>query len=180
MTDDDPADSDANDEPDSDGEEAPDGRETAGSVDERARPERTGRAVRGERGQDDAPPEADDNEPTSSSSVQRSRTSGREPDVSVTIEGKYDSVFERLEHPQALQHGELDAIAGNIETTLLAVIRIGGGIRSEIYEAVDFELEDPWEIRIYLEVLEMHGLIRLHDDRWIPTDSPEQTGGESE
>lgn len=117
-----------------------------------------------------------DTVPSAADSVERARHGDREPDVSVTIEGKYDTVFERLEHPQALQHGELDAIVGNIESTLLAVVRSGGGIRSEIYDAVDFELEDPWEVRIYLEVLEMHDLIRLQDDRWVPTDPPDRAG----
>jgi hypothetical protein len=106
--------------------------------------------------------------------VRRARQT-REPDVSVTIEGKYEKVFERLEHPQSLEHDELNAIAGNIESTLLAVVTTRGGIRSEIYQAVDFEMEDPWEIRLYLEVLEMHGLVRLQDDRWVPADAQEPT-----
>lgn len=115
------------------------------------------------------------NRPTASA-----RRGGRTPDISVTIEGKYDTVIERLEHPQNRQNKELDTIAGNIERTLLAVLRSGGGIRSEIYNAVDFELNDPWEIRLYLEVLEMHGLIRLQDDRWVPHDSPEQAAESDE
>jgi hypothetical protein len=109
---------------------------------------------------------------TSAGKARRARQA-EEPDVSVTIEGKYDTVFERLEHPQSLEHDELDAIAGNIESTLLAVVTTRGGIRSEIYQAVDFEMEDPWEIRLYLEVLEMHGLVRLQDDRWVPADAQE-------
>ncbi|MFB6194645.1 MAG: hypothetical protein ABEI80_00605 [Haloplanus sp.] len=93
-----------------------------------------------------------------------------EPHVSLTIEGEYDSVFERVEHPDHRQHGELDHIMENVESTLQAVIATGGGIRSEIYDATDFELDDPWEIRKYLEVLAMHDLIRLQDDRWIPAE----------
>jgi hypothetical protein len=102
--------------------------------------------------------------------VRSSRHTSPEPHVSVTIEGEYDSVFERIQHPQVSQHSELDAIVANIEETLQAVLRTGGGIRSEIYDATDFELEDPWEIRMYLEVLAMHDLIRLQNDRWVPSD----------
>lgn len=103
---------------------------------------------------------------------------GDEPAVSVTIEGTYDAVFNRLEHPQASKHRELDVIVRNIEETYLAVLKTGGGIRSEIYEAVEFELDQPWEIRIYLEVLAMHDLARLHDDRWVPTDV-DRTGSDA-
>lgn len=101
------------------------------------------------------------------------RTQG-DPTVSVTIEGSYDSVLQRLEQPQSFQHGKLDAIAANIQSTLLAVMRTGGGIRSEIYEAVDFELEEPWEIRIYLEVLEMHNLVRYQNDQWVPMEAADR------
>jgi hypothetical protein len=102
--------------------------------------------------------------------ISSSRHTTPQPTVSVTIEGEYESVFERIEHPQVSQHHELDAIVANIEETLQAVLRTGGGIRSEIYDATDFELEDPWEIRKYLEVLAMHDLIRLQNDRWVPSD----------
>lgn len=162
--------------------ETDDGEADAEVADEQERPERgdepgtqsDGDAKDGLDEHDDAREERVDIDQTSGGAVERFRDPGQEPDVSVTIEGPYDTVFERLEHPQGLQHGEFDAIAGNIESTLLAVVRNGGGIRSEIYDAVDFELEEPWEIRIYLEVLEMHDLIRLQDDRWVPSDSQEQ------
>jgi hypothetical protein len=107
-------------------------------------------------------PDAETNGPT-----RRPRT---EPHVSVTIEGEYETVFERLEHPEAVGHSELDAVVDNIEETLSAVVRTGGGIRSEIYDAVEFELNRPWEIRIYLEVLAMHDLVNLQDDQWVPSD----------
>lgn len=107
---------------------------------------------------------------------------GTGPHVSVTLEGEYDTVFERLEHPQALTHSELDSIVDNIEETLLAVLRTGGGIRSEIYNAATFDLDEPWEIRIYLEVLAMHDLVRLQDDRWVPSDyfKQDRRGGNPE
>ena len=108
------------------------------------------------------PPDAETNGP-----MCRQRT---EPHVSVTIEGEYGTVFERLEHPEAVGHSELDAVVDNIEETLSAVVRTGGGIRSEIYDAVEFELNRPWEIRIYLEVLAMHDLVNLQDDQWVPSD----------
>lgn len=108
-----------------------------------------------------------------------SRPPSQEPYVSLTIEGEYESVFERVEHPRAFQHTELDQIMDNVESTLVAVVGTGGGIRSEIYEEVDFELDDPWEIRKYLELLEMHDLIRLRDDRWVPSDYFEQPDDES-
>lgn len=60
-------------------------------------------------------------------------------------------------------------IVENVRKTLMAVFATGG-IRSEIYEATDFELDDPWEIRKYLEVLAMHDLIRLKGDKWVPAD----------
>ncbi|WP_436912224.1 hypothetical protein [Halosimplex marinum] len=104
-----------------------------------------------------------------------SRYSGPEPTVSLTIEGTYASVFERVDHPEARQHSEVDRIVENLESTLSAVNRTGGGIRSEIYDAVEFELDDPWEIRKYLELLEMHDLIRMQDDRWVPPDHAEQS-----
>lgn len=114
-------------------------------------------------------PMPDDTE-ASSEAAGPSRRTRFKPHVSVTLEGDYDAVFERLEHPQALTHSELDSIVDEIEETLLAVLRTGGGIRSEIYNAANFELDEPWEIRIYLEALAMHDLVRLQDDRWIPSD----------
>lgn len=104
----------------------------------------------------------------------------QDPYVSLTIEGEYERVIERVRHPQAFQHSELNRIMENLENTLLAVVGTGGGIRSEIYEAVDFELDEPWEIRMYLEVLAMHDLIRLHDDQWIPSYHFEQVNGDDE
>lgn len=95
--------------------------------------------------------------------------------VSVTIEGEYTKVFERLDHPHAIQQSELDMIVRNLEDTLLAVVKRGGGIRSEIYEATEFELDDPWEIRKYLNVLEMHNLIHQKEDVWMPSDYFEPT-----
>ena len=105
------------------------------------------------------------------------RHRGTEPHVSVTIEGEYETVFERLEHPQAVGHSELDAVVDNIEETLSAVVRTGGGIRSEIYDAVEFELNRPWEVRIYLEVLAIHDLVNLEDDQWVPSDYLRPTNG---
>lgn len=112
--------------------------------------------------------------------AQRGDAGDEEPFVSVTIEGEYETVFERLDHPDGFQHGELDAIVENVESTLRAVVSTGGGIRSEIYEAAEFELDDPWEIRKYLEVLVMHDLVRLQDDRWVPSEylSQESYDGE--
>jgi len=108
------------------------------------------------------------------------RHSGPEPHVSLTIEGQYESVFERVEHPKSPQYREVDRIVENLENTLLAVNGTGGGIRSEIYDAAEFELNDPWEIRKYLELLEMHDLIRMQDDRWVPLDHSEQTTSNDE
>ncbi|MFC6888709.1 hypothetical protein [Halorubrum trueperi] len=90
--------------------------------------------------------------------------------MSVTIEGDYTTVFERLDHPHSVQQNELDATMDNLEETLLAVLKSGGGIRSEIYEAATFELDDPWEIRKYLAVLDMHNLIHQQEDQWVPSD----------
>lgn len=117
-----------------------------------------------------------------SETVGSPRSPTAEPHVSVTIEGEYETVFERLEHPQASGHSELETVVDNIEETLSAVVRTGGGIRSEIYDAVGFELDRPWEIRIYLEVLAMHDLINLQDDQWVPSDHfrPTATDGDSE
>ncbi|GAB7011533.1 hypothetical protein JCM31271_34760 [Halorubrum trueperi] len=100
---------------------------------------------------------------------QEHRDSGQ-PHVSVTIEGDYTTVFERLDHPHSVQQNELDATMDNLEETLLAVLKSGGGIRSEIYEAATFELDDPWEIRKYLAVLDMHNLIHQQEDQWVPSD----------
>lgn len=193
MTEDSPTGSGPDDESNSDSESVTDGDRPDES------PEQEGERVERNEERDGQPDESDtrdghdgrpdrgsasnesaESEPSPAGSAAPPRPTDREPDVSVTIEGTYDSVFERLEHPQALQHSELDTIAANIESTLLAVLRSGGGIRSEIYDAVDFELDEPWAIRIYLEVLEMHDLIRLRDDRWVPSDSPERADRDEE
>jgi len=118
-----------------------------------------------------------DNEQTRIQSVdstnrlkKRNRQDEEEPRVSVTIEGEYSTVFERLDHPYAFQQSELDVVVKNLEETLFAVVKRGGGIRSEIYETTEFELEDPWEIRKYLTVLEMHNLVHQKEDEWMPSD----------
>lgn len=134
----------------------------------RERGDELGRGEESERPDDDGRPT-----PPFSTSESPGRDDG--PHVSVTIEGEYDRVIERLEHPESLRHSELEYILDNIESTLLAVVATGGGIRSEIYEAADFELDDPWEVRKYLEVLEMHDLVHLRDDQWVPSDYFEQS-----
>ena len=43
-------------------------------------------------------------------------------------------------------------------------------INADLPRTVEFELDRPWEIRIYLEVLAMHDLVNLQDDQWVPSD----------
>lgn len=96
--------------------------------------------------------------------------------VSVELSGEYDSVVEKL-RTTGTKDDDLSPVVADLAAVLEAVVRLDGGTRSAVAEALPEDTAVSYDsegVVDALQVLKRYGLVVLDGNTWRP--GPERQG----
>jgi hypothetical protein len=90
--------------------------------------------------------------------------------VSVELSGPYDAVTSKLASPEA-SSPTTEPLSQDVHTILETIVRLDGGTRSRITEALPEEMNVEYESELLVEllqVLDAYELVQLDGNTWNP------------
>jgi hypothetical protein len=111
--------------------------------------------------------------------MQDEGTTGDSVRISVELSGSYDAVTSKLAAPEASKP-TTEPLSQDVHTILETIVRLDGGTRSRITEALPEEMHVEYDSELLVEllqVLDAYELVQLDGNTWNPgprldTDTP--------